>query len=199
MTIEAAADAFWAWFQAVAGATDDELRRELDARVASLGELAWEIGSSAAGRRLAISPGGNPDLLPLTRAVVARAPRVSGWTFHPARPPKDWDLTFSLGADVRIDARGWRYLLQRYADGTLDVEIAAPDLMRYEEPIRIHAARIALDGELGEERRLARVQDVFVYYDFEAADAPRIRPFPDLKRELDAQDGGRASSASQRA
>lgn len=198
MTIAAAADAFWAWFASASQATDAELRRELDARVARLGELAWELGSDAQGRWLAVSPGGNPDLLPLTRAVVARAPRLPGWTFHPAKPPGTWDRTFALGA-ARIDANGWRCLLQRFPDGTLDVEIAAPDLMKYEEPIRIHAARIALDRELGEERRLAVVQDVYVYYGFEEADAPRVLPFAELGRELGAQEGGSASSASHRA
>jgi len=193
--IDAAADAFWAWF-ASAG---DGFPREMDARVAGLGELAWEVGADAGGRWLAISPGGNPDLLPLTRAVVARAPRMPGWTFHPAKPPRDWDRTFSLGGGVRIDANAWRYLLQRFPDGTLDVEIAAPDLMRYEEPLRVHAARIALDGELGEERRLACVQEIYVFYGFEAADAEAARPFEDLKGDLAPQDGGSASSASQRA
>ena len=61
---------------------------QLDHEVSLLGDIVWELGPGASAEyALALSPDGDLDWLPATRQVVALAPQLPNWEFHPARGP----------------------------------------------------------------------------------------------------------------
>jgi hypothetical protein len=129
---------FWAWFASIADDLADDFMNEalqdaLDARLGRLGEVAWELGPGAtAENALAISPDGDPDLLPLTQRIVAMAPELRRWEFHPARPARSESMEFLIGTsgddEIAIDARSWRYVLFEYPDLTFDVVLEQANL-----------------------------------------------------------------------
>jgi hypothetical protein len=52
--------------------------------------LSWYLGPADSGRRghrLTLTPEGNHQLRPFVHAIMARAPRLRGWTFGDRRPP----------------------------------------------------------------------------------------------------------------
>lgn len=154
-------DAFWRWFVSVAGALTAEpygpaLVAELDRRIRALGVCTWELGPCVAcpGRQmLVISAGGDAALVPLARAILARAPRLDGWEFLAAKPPKEWDRVFVLdvgGAETKIDAGTWHYVLEWEPDGRLSILFETGTTFD-SEVTRNQAAEIVAIGELGEE------------------------------------------------
>jgi hypothetical protein len=156
---------FWRWFQTIADdlATNFENERllaELDARVSQLGDVLWEIGPGKAQENaLVITPDGSKEWLPVTQHIVEQAPRISGWEFESARPPRDCDIQFSMegadGAHLDIDARPWRYVLFKYPDNTFDIVLEQNNLHSLSDDDRYAAAVVLLDGIVGERRRLA--------------------------------------------
>ena len=169
---EAAVMSFWRWFSSIAqkfssNLEDEGILRELDDRIRSFGDLAWEVGPGLGkSNALVISPAGAPELLHLTEEVVKYAPALPEWEFHSAKPPKAWSLRFTLegvdGASIDIDARSWEYVLFRDPDGKLDVLVHAPDLETVAEDLRLTAAEIAVEGVVGERVRLGRVGEIEV-------------------------------------
>jgi hypothetical protein len=158
--IEEQARDFWRWFSSVANDfasnfENDAILRELDARVSSFGQVTWEVGPGLEKpNALVISPNGDSDLLGLTREVVALSPRLADWEFHPAKPPKQWDLRFVVedvdGTPVEVDANAWEYVLLRFPDGTFDIVVCAPNLEDGHQETRQRAAEVAIEGVLGE-------------------------------------------------
>ena len=162
---------FWSWFASVCGDfgarfENTSLLKELDQRVRALGPFTWEVGPApnSSDSILVISPGGRAELLAQTKEIVDLAPPCRGWRFFAAKPPREWERRFfmsdSQGKRVAVDASQWRYVLYGYPDGVFDIVIHAPDLPRLAEHDRITAAEIVLDGELGEEARLARIGEI---------------------------------------
>lgn len=161
---------FWAWFASVADKLGDDfmdnpLQEALDARLGCLGEVGWELGpGSTAECALAISPDGDPDVLPLTLRIVALAPALSRWEFHPARPARAENLEFSIetspGGELSIDARSWRYVLFEFPHGTFDIVVEQENLADVSDDDRYTAAVVLLDALLGEGTRLLRIRDV---------------------------------------
>ena len=135
--------AFWDWFASVAaelGANleDAKILAELDARVRSLGDLVWEVGPGIVeSNALTISPSGRPEWLAVTTAIVNAAPDCDGWEFHPAKPPKDFDLRFTFedrhGRPVDVDASGWQYVLLELPGGAFDIVVRTPSLTADED------------------------------------------------------------------
>lgn len=170
---------FWEWFRSICGHFGDrfENRRlvdELDARVAKLGRFSWELGPGVRDGKnnaLVLTPCGDPDLLLETRQVIDVAPECPGWEFYPAKPPKKWQREFTLqdddGSTIHIDASGARFVLLKYPDGVLDVLLADVNLTALPEGLRQTAGEVLLDGELGEERRMAFVRGVDIVGRFE--------------------------------
>jgi hypothetical protein len=75
------------------------------------------------------------------------------------RPRKKWDLRFEIeGASgpIEVDARSWRFVAYRYPDGIYDVVVLVdePSLAPLDRDL---AARIAVEGQLGEEALLTAV------------------------------------------
>jgi len=162
---------FWSWFERVAPRLEDDSQadhaalRELDARVATLGEFSWELGPGRRARcALTIGPGGEAQKLHATRRIVALAPLIAGWEFHWALQPKEWDLRFTLestrGEPMQIDGRPWRYVLFRFPDGIYDIVLEQNNLENATDEDRYTAAVIAIDGLLGEGRRLLELHEI---------------------------------------
>lgn len=176
---------FWEWFSRRASDFGDsfqnqDLLRELDERVAQLGNFAWEVGPGrSAPNALVLSPGGARDQLVETTAIVAAAPSLQDWEFYPAKPPRPWAPRFELHMEEReyeVDATGWRSVLLRYPDGAHEVIVEAPNIASLPELYQRWAAEIALDGLLGERRRLEVIDDVSVVS--RLSDRENVAAFP---------------------
>ncbi len=184
---------FWSWFAGACTTFGERFENaaaveELARRIAGLGKFSWEMGpglKNPSNLLLVISPGGNRDLLPRTREIIALAPACPGWEFAPARPPKQWDLRASLEYEgvgaLFLDARPWRYALQKNPQGKLRIVICAPDLADYDEPVKQVAAGIILDGELGEDARLDHIARIDVVAEFDEILAGSASPISVLK------------------
>lgn len=176
-------DAFWAWFVAEAAHLDlSQLAaggfRELDRRVVALG-FTWEAGpADDGGYFLALSPGGDAARLALTRAAVARAPAVPGWTFLPAKPPRVVDLralVLHLDDGPRaFDVTTWDVVAYRFDDGVSDLVFRPPPTDASPATLWLVASTI-VDGELGEARAIEVVHQVEVVAAFEPRAAPRAQ------------------------
>jgi hypothetical protein len=176
---DAEIDEFWTWFASVCGEfgpqfENTQLIEELDRRVTSLGELSWEIGPApdADANALVVTPGGRADLLPLTKQIISRAPACDGWQFYAAKPPKQWNLRFTVeagGSEIPIDASSWRHVLYKYPDGLFDIVVLATNESRLSDDIRAMAAEIVVEGQIGEELRIRLVNAIDVEEPVDAA------------------------------
>jgi len=169
-----------------------ELVESLDERVRSLAGVSWEVGPGVDGRNaLVITPDGRKERLEACRRIVNFAPSIEGWEFHSAKPPKRWELQFSIegsaGSMLQIDARDWRYVLYQHPDGTFDVVIEQTGLHGVDDAVRHSAAVIVLDGVLGELQRLERMRDIEAVprlEDDQASSASSVRHLADHLRSL---------------
>jgi hypothetical protein len=175
---------FWAWFEKhreelAAVEMEPELLEELDTRVRRMGTFDWEVGP---GRKqacfFALSPAGEIEALAQTRRVIEQAPKLPGWEFYPAKPPRQWSLEFEIdrdGQDIGIDGRDWELVAYRFKDGRFDVLLKPPDGSDLSDEEAELAARVIVDGELGEAVALELVGDVKTVrrWDEKAAQAAR--------------------------
>src|ERR1700682_286265 len=135
---------------------DQTLLATLDSLVVAIHpDIAWEIGPGKnAEWQLVISPDVHADLLPLTEAIVSKAPHLPNWEFYPYRQPKEWNYRFELqhddGHSTPIDARNWRYVLLRYPDGGTEILLHGDNVDHLSETERNQAAALLLQGVLGE-------------------------------------------------
>jgi hypothetical protein len=156
---------FWKWFgenlsllETMVDASDvSRLSPLMDEAIASLtGTLGWEVGPGLnKDYQLAFTLKGNLTNLEIARTVISDAPKSAHWEFHAGRPPKVWDLTFTMlnrkEQQVEIDARNWQYTLVGYDSCSFfDIKIVAPNLPRMDELAKTQAATILLQGLLGE-------------------------------------------------
>jgi hypothetical protein len=167
---DAAIIEFWKWFCTVSDRLaqdyeDQEILDELDSRVSTLGEVAWELGPGKAREcALTITPDGDRQLLSWTQRIVAMAPELPDWEFYCARQKKEWELQFSIEAEagqlLEVDARSWRYALLRVGEGIFDIILEQAGLPDVGEEARYTAAVVLLDGLLGEATRLLSIADI---------------------------------------
>lgn len=184
---------FWKWFASVCDALaarpdDPAIRLLLDERVRSFGRIVWEVGpGTQKPNALVISPGGRSELLPLTRDIIAHAPACEKWEFHASKPPKQWNRKFSLRVDndtnIQVDANNWQYVLLRFPDRSFDVIIRAPG-MPASRKNRQTAARIAVEGELGELKSMEWIRDIDVVDEFEDRLKGSASPFATIAAHL---------------
>jgi hypothetical protein len=147
---------------------------ELDKRIMGLGDFAWEIGPGTKNNnQLVISPGGNLDLLPITKQIVSNAINIPGWVFFYARPPKEWKLIFHFqkgdGDVIEINAAKWKYVLLKYEDDSFEIILRTYHLTNLSEEDKLIASEILIDGILGEEARILHITyiDVVEKVDFQ--------------------------------
>lgn len=160
---------FWQWFsehsaELAARTIPDSLIDELESRLFAIHRLDWEIGPGRNAPNLfALSPRGERDLLGLTQRIIEEAPALRDWEFHAAKPPRDWDLVFSLTVDgkpVEIDGKLWEFVAHKFKDGTYDLLLKPNGVNGLDDDYVRWAATIIADGELGEERRMNLVGNI---------------------------------------
>jgi hypothetical protein len=179
---------FWKWFaehsSGLAGAAVPQpLVSQLEKRLFAIHRLDWEIGPGRTSPSFfALSPRGERELLRVTRSIVAQAPALTGWEFYPAKPPRAWNLVFSVsvgGRWVEIDGKQWEFIAFKFNDGTYDLVLKPDDRMGLSEEDLYWAAIIVADGELGEETRMDLVPTIEVVMKWEeglAQSAKKLEP-----------------------
>lgn len=184
---------FWRWFistlsNVVDPLHDQEFMSSLNAKVARLGNISWELGPGFVDPKntsLVLSPSGDRETLKITSDFVAQAPYLDGWEFYAAKPPKQWNLFFTVddkqGNTIEIDASKWRYALLRYSDNTYHIVIRMEDTDRLSASLRLTAAEIALDGELGETLRIQMIVGIDVVEQFDPQLSEKSNPFRSLR------------------
>ncbi|PUZ22960.1 hypothetical protein DCC81_21330 [Chitinophaga parva] len=168
---------FWEWFSANCqnfGQSFDNayLINELDVWVQRLGGFTWEIGpGKTMENALTISPNGNLELLPYTKEIISMAPKCNGWEYYFAKQPKQWEMIFDFetesGNTIEIDASRWEYVLLKYEDGLYGVIIKFIQSDQLSDNDKIMAAEIALDGVLGEGKRIQFIDELEFVEEFE--------------------------------
>lgn len=181
----AAIDRLWRWFEQHAHelasgetallALVPEMERHLD----GVGLSDWEIGpDDGGGAFFALSPGGKRDVLAETERVVREAPELAGWRFLAAKPPRSWDLRFSIKADdgdVEVDGQQWEFVLYRLRSGDFCVAFRPPLQPALSDDCAYHAAIILVDGELGEGTRLELFEEIEVVTNWGPKDLRVVR------------------------
>jgi len=186
---------FWNWFSNNSHYLGDEFRRkglisELDRRISRLGDFVWEFGPGKVEENaFVISPGGDLELLEISKEVISRATKCKGWEFHYAKPPKDWELKFQFergdGRMADVDASGWKYVLLEYEDEPYEIIIKLPRLlMELGDRDALIAAEITLDGILGEERRMRLINVIDVVFEFEEKYKDKVSDIKVLSEHL---------------
>jgi len=168
---------FWDWFSKHykdlgENFDNEKVLNEIDDKLMDLGGFAWEIGQGTkSDNQLVISPGGDLDLLPITKEIVSYAKIIPGWEFHYAKPPKEWDFIFDFEKDngdvFEINASNWQYVLLKYEDEGFEIIIQTRDLDGLGEDDKLVASEILLDGILGEEVRMLHTSYIDVVKDFD--------------------------------
>lgn len=183
---------FWDWFAANAAAISSEERPELlnqlDGKLRELDpQLSWEIGPGRVEPWLfSISPNLDKELVSIAKSVVNAAPEIPDWEIYAARQPKQWDYRVALeteGSDrpIHLDASTWQFVLLRYPDGTREVLLTGPSLPPLNDDQRWQVAAIVLEGILGEETLLERIDEFELIPAMEPRFADRLRPIGLLK------------------
>ena len=111
------------------------------------------------------------------------APSLPGWEFLPFKPRRKWDLQFEFeGASgpIQVDARRWRFVAYRYADGVYDLVVLVADEPSLAPLDRDLAARIAVEGQLGEEVLLTAVNEIEAVIELSDVEIGRAQPLSTL-------------------
>jgi hypothetical protein len=96
---------------------DPDIQLDINERILSIHDgLTWEVGPDISKPQFfAISPNTDPELLPITVALMRAAPEHPEWAFYAARPRKLWDqrlIEARIGDDiVRVDFNNWTFSL----------------------------------------------------------------------------------------
>jgi hypothetical protein len=186
-------DAFWLRFQQLApelARADDADAPVYDELLASLQrahpKLWIEFANCREGSELTVTADGDRRWFDDAERVVARAPRVAGWTIHALKPrlgfPKEarWQDTTIAIADVYFDT------LNNRSTGELLVRLFVSGLEEQHVPHAKAALMRALDHGLGE-RRFA---EAVAYLEVRSLEHPSddYMPLTDLEKYLDFRD-----------
>lgn len=173
-------DALWTWFVANEPKVLDCFAKEhsphqefvvdgLNELILDIGMLTWEIGQDPdESMFLIISPNRDADLLKLTQKAVSRAPSLSNWNFHFARPALEWNRVFSIYDEfmdeVEIDASEWQVSVRKNETGMIDLTFLAPALQIDEQSAQT-ALKSFVVNEIGEELRITRIGELHLETD----------------------------------
>lgn len=153
-----AIERWWKTFAASAGRLESLLREgksipALDADLAAVHpELSWEVAATphAAARALTITPAARKELRPLVCALLARAPRLSGWEFYPYRLPAPQALSPLLRRRLGREAPDLRVTLTRGEGNRIDLHYTSA-LLADSPAELLAAAQLASETLLGQE------------------------------------------------
>src|SRR5262249_32848319 len=163
---------FWVWLQGHISTVEElydmeshaQLDQLLSPRIKRFGKgLVWELGVGMDKPfSLTISPNGSGKLLPISEAIVSRAPHFDRWEFYSAKPKKHWNLRMELtnrkGQSIELDASRWKYCLTGYeGQRFFDIVLVVHDLPRLDRPALHQAAHLVLEGILGERKMIEHI------------------------------------------
>lgn len=170
---------FWEWFYKMEGkykqfftenavVDRDQLVEAMNNRVLDFGMFSWEIGpTDPPGYYLTISPGGNKELLSISKSIMQAAPALRDWVFYPAKPAKPTDLAFNLYdsfmIERRIDAADWYFALKDGPDFSKDIMLEAHSIKTLDEETQKTAGDLVVIRMIGEERKIKQVNKVLVF------------------------------------
>jgi hypothetical protein len=116
--------------------------------------IMWEFGPGtrdAGGQRLVLTPEAEHRLRPLVDVVLARAPKLDGWEFHPHRLAEDLSQALRAVAErTSMDFGGWQAYADLTDEGLVDVMLSAPFALSEREEARA-AAMLLIEALVGEE------------------------------------------------
>jgi len=193
---ESKAAEFWGWFQLVAAQlaedfTNRQLLTVLDPQIRELNpSLSWEVGPGLVKpSQLVISPNLDRSLLAESRSIVSAAPALPQWEFHWCRQPKEWNYRLEMnssegGTSLRVDASTWTFVLLQYPDGAREVLLKGRNLPSLTDDERWQAAALVLEGVLGEELMLERVDDFELVDKFDRQFEAKARPISLLRHAM---------------
>jgi len=168
---------FWQWFlknrfEFEVSNFKEESIQDMDNRILTMGDFAWEIGPGKLKRfSLSISPGGDKLLIGKTKEIVAEAPILNDWEFNYAKPEKEWDNYFESiwkNRKVEIEISSWKYILYKYEKGVYDIEIfpfGIKSEMLLDKDHMQGLAEMVVQSLIGEEKRLTRINGIEVRTD----------------------------------
>ncbi len=182
---------FWDWFLVNEHFLKPELITNIlvdniDEKIQELGNFSWEIGydDEKKDNFLVISPNGSYELLDECKYIINISPKIKNWYFLYSRPPKKWNLIFNLeinGNKLFFDAKEWEFLLFKYPDGVYDIVINFNNNEKIIKKIFYDAAIIALEGELGEEFVIEKINKIEIVNQFKKDEISKINQFSNLK------------------
>lgn len=175
---------FWEWFLV----NESDLRRdsipdlvisEFEDHLFRVCKVDWEIGPDQSGLTyFSLSPVDGSDSYDAVTALLKIAPHHPQWRFTLFKPPRAWDLIFTLqieDGDVEIDAKLWEFVVYAFKDETFDILFKVDDLhSRLDEDKLIEAAVIVLNGELGEAVRRDLVGDIEIVQQWKAEEQAKV-------------------------
>lgn len=154
---------FWSWFTSesdhlsyLAENKDNiKIAAALEPRIKRLHkDLAWELGpGKSAPCQLIITSAGNRNLRGETDRIIAYAPELPGWEFHPARQAGTLPAEVKLmDRDLSISTSDWKFSPHDDLEtGKVDVVIVDSILSTTDKNSAFSAAFIVMDALLGED------------------------------------------------
>jgi len=124
-----------------------------------------------------------------TQEIVSQAPVLEGWEFYSARRPKDWDYKFVMErsdgrGSIELDASDWGFVLLQYPDGAREVLLQGNNLPALDDDERWQAAAMTLEGILGEEVILEKINEFELADQLEPRFAAQQRPIQGLREAV---------------
>lgn len=192
-------ESLWRWFyqnqnkiiQCFEGNSDEEetIVNELNQLVLSLGKYGWEIGKGIdKDWMFVLSPNEDKELLNTGREIIAEAPQLPNWEFHPAKPPKPWDRKFVTYDDNlqahSIDANLWSYVSFIDDDNKIDLLFEIGDHPELDDDTKYKASEFVALSELGEEGLMFKIGSIDYRAILSTEDQEYKRSVNDLKTHI---------------
>jgi len=186
---------FWTWFKKnkdylMSDKITKLLIKKLDEEIIRLGNFNWEIREGInEDNMLIISPGGDINLLSITKEIILSAPKIEGWEFYHYKPCKNWDYKLSLheffNLKKTLDVKDWEYVLYSFSDGTFDIVLKANNLNSMSENEKYIIIDIVLESILGEEISLKLIKKIDIVDKFEDTEYDRKSSIEYLKNHIE--------------
>lgn len=186
---------FWNWFidnkfDLVPERISDNLISKLDDKILSLGDFSWEIREGFIKENmLIISPGGNIDLLPITKRIIELAPIIEDWEFSHYKPSKEWDYQLILYEESNVkkilNVKDWEYVLYKFKDGTFDIIFKTKNLNSSLQEEKVLVGDIVLESIIGEESSLKFIKNMEFVQEFNDTDKQKSNPLIFLKKHFE--------------
>lgn len=186
---------FWIWFEENKGfLMPDKITKllinKLNEKILELGNFNWEIREGIyKDNMLIISPGGDINLLNLTKEIIQSAPEITGWEFYHYKPSKQWDFKLSLyelfNLKKTLDVKDWEYVLYSFSDGTFDIVLKASNLTSMSENEKNIIIDIVLESILGEEESLNLIKKIDIVNEFGDSEGERKSSIKHLKNHIE--------------